>query len=756
MQTATFFGGWVRERRRELQLTQKKLARLLGCAPVTVQKIEEGRRRPSPLLAEGLAKHLEIEPQDLGRFLRLARAEPPVPRALPGRTLTPASSLPVAATALLGREEELALIKQKLLAAQPRLLTLTGPPGVGKTRLALQLGHELKEAFADGVRFVPLAPLERPELVLPTLARSLGLSEGGSGLPARLQKHLGDRQILLVLDNFEHLLEAVVGLSGLLEGCPGLRVLATSRQALRLYGEQEWPLEPLALPGPGNPAANPAVRLLVERVQAFDPAFTLDPHSASAVADIVTHLDGLPLALELAAGRLRYLSPGELASQLRMKPLAALGSGPRDWPQRQQTMAGAIAWSYERLEAPLQRVFRHLGVFVGGFDLAAATEVAGASQGDLEALLDAYLIRREGGRFYLLEILRTYALEQLSAEELEAARAAHFQHYLARLEAHPVEDMDWLEAEMGNLRAALQRVLERGEARPALRMLRQSFWFLEVRGYQREGLSWMREALALPGEVEPELRIHMLNRAATMAWQVGDFETVDSWLDIALGLSRAERLTHWEAHILMHRGRVEIERGHYHAALRVLEEALRASRREGSPNLIASTLLQLAYAQLLLGNLEAAGAFTQAGLEVCREVGNSFWEPLLLDIRAQLAMKRGEHAAARSDLLRALSLSEHSLLLTRVLVSLGEALGADPEAGHEQVLQAARLWGAVEAEREAKGLPFSVPDQARLANSVRQAKTRASDLEWNLAWASGRSLSLREALEYARLLEREY
>ncbi len=745
-------GNWIRERRKELWLTQKKLARLVGCAPVTIQKIEEGYRRPSAVVAESLAQHLEIEATDLERFLRLATTSPTVSRASSAAKM-PANQVPLPLTALIGREAELASLSEILLHAPTRLLTLTGSPGMGKTRLALQLAQELSHGFADGIYFVPLAALDNPEQVMPSVIRRLGLVDGGiQSRVSRLQTFLRDKKLLLILDNFEHLLTAAPALSGLLEQCSGLRVLATSRTALRLYGEQEWSLEPLPLPKTVHFTDNPAVRLFLERVRAFDPKFKLNPHNANAIVEIVTRLEGLPLALELAAVRLRHASPEELATQLRNQVLAALGAGPIDHPERQRTLQGAIAWSYERLEERLKRIFRHIGIFVGGFDSAATLSICEARDTDLHTLLDGHLIQRDGERYTLFETLREYALEQLIVhQELEAARGVHLEYCLEASLKHEDIDLNWFESEIGNLRATLRWAIDNVKTKEALQLALRLRWFWETKGYQREGLEWFKAVLVLPGEVEPELRFFALHGGSTMAWESGVFEPCQVWLSEAIALSRKSKNVNWEALILMHQGKVSIKQGKYQESLEVLEAALTLSRQLNDPWLLSATLFQLADAFLALRNHDKAQKLAEEALAICRQHPGFFWEPLLLQIYGVLILERNDFPNAQSILSQALTLAiklEYKGVIIEALAKFAASLTA-PEFEEVTLLRAARLWGTVEATREINGYQWAPADGERIEHWTDKARKRVPDLEWNLAWISGRAMTLPEALEYA-------
>ena len=742
------FGEWVRAQRKSLWLTQKKLARLVGCAPVTIQKIEEGYRRPSPPVAGALAQHLEIAEEELQQFLHSARTTPitartPVIKGPSSTFNSVQDGLPVPPQSLIGRDETLLSLQQSLLLPSLRLITLTGPPGVGKTRLAVQVASELRREFGGRLSFVPLAPLDEHEQVLPTINRRLGLADSGAATPAELLiRFLRGRHLLLVLDNFEHLLGAAPLLGNVLEACPGLRVLVTSRTALRLSGEQEWPLEPLA--------HGPATQLFAERVRAFDPSFVLNAQILPYVTEIVHRLDGLPLAIELAAVRLRYGSPEILATRLRTELLGSLGSGPVDGPVHQHTLQSAIAWSYERLDPRLQQVFRQLGVFVGGWDAEAAETVAGADSIDLESLLDGHLIRQGGQmRFAFLETLRAFALERLiEHHEAAAVGDAHQLHFLTAALAHQHTELDWFEAEVGNLRAALRTQLDSGQAEAALKLALGIHWFWETRGYQREGLEWFRVILAQSAQVIPSLRLSGLNTGSTMAWQTGHFDLSRTWLTEALALSRLIGDMQWEASLLMHQGKVELEQGCYEQAQHVLARALKIARELALPLLVCPILLQMADGRLSEGKLEDAQELADGGLALCQDYPGLLWEAPLLQVIALVALERGQAPLARRHLIQALRLAfgiEHRMQLTLFLTDFAATLTA-PDASRADLRRAATLWSCAEATRNYSGYGWSVAFVKRFEWWTSQAQQRLSKADWTLAWEAGQTLHLQQAV----------
>ncbi|PYE53179.1 ATP-binding protein [Deinococcus yavapaiensis] len=758
----TSVGSWVRARRVALDLSQKRLAKLLGCSPVTVQKIEEGRRRPSPVLAEALAKHLDLAEEQVAPFLLLARTAPPVPRVAPAAVSS--EPLPAPLTPLIGRVEELVALTGYLQYGERRLVTLTGPPGVGKTRLGLEAARALVSTVGE-VRFVPLASLSDPARAWPEVARRLKLSDAGRK-PAldRLAAHWQERPALLVLDNFEHLLDAAPGLVALMERAPALRILVTSREALRVTGEQVWPLEPLALPASGKRSlsallACPAVALFVDRAHAIAPHFTLAESDAEHVAEIVARLDGLPLALELASARAGHLRPAELAEQLRATPFAPLGDGPRDAPARQRTLHAAIAWSYERLPPDLQCCFRHLGVMAGRFTAKAAASVARAGLKDFDKLLAAHLVGRDLTKegYELLETLRAFALDRLVDQgELEAAAAAHARYFLEEFcapQGVTMEDNAALEGEVDNLRAALRWFIDQRDSEAASRLAVNLRWFWETRGLQREGLEWFEAALALPGEVEVELRLQTIFSASTLAWQLGLFEQAVTVLLAGLDLTRASSQPVWERRLLFTLGRVEVEQGHADNALAPLQRALELCQgQEGNGVDYAGTLFQLADAHLSLGKVEQARVLAEQGLAVCLAEPGMFWEQHLQTLLGEVALHEGDTKSALACLTLALNLSEraqHTRPLTLLLAVVARAIavfGEEPESP----LIAARLWSAVATYREAAGLPLAVAHRVRIDAAIAQARARAPQSRWHDAWMEGMSWDLAKTVERAR------
>ncbi|HEY3079985.1 MAG TPA: LuxR C-terminal-related transcriptional regulator [Chloroflexota bacterium] len=453
----------------------------------------------------------------------------------------PRHNLPAQPSALVDRERELALACRLLRAEGGRLVTLLGPGGVGKTRLAIAVAEALLPGFPDGAWLVDLASVGEPGLVVRAIAGALVVGEaGGPGAIESLRRHLRNRRLLLVLDNCEHLLAAMPEVGELLGDCRGLTILATSREPLRLRWERRLPVPPLALADPRGDRspdmllASPAVALFVERARAVRPDFALDETNGQTVAELCARLDGLPLAIELAAAQSDALPPAALLTRLK-RHLPLPGAGPADGPSRHRTLAAAIGWSYDLLDAPARELFRRMGVFAGGWSPAAAEAVIGQPGLDaldgLLALVDKGLVRPAGQaigrpRFGMLETIRQFALERMDeADELAEVRRRHAQHYLALAERAAPEGrgpprsawFDRLEREHDNLRAALRWAAEQGDAETELRLGAALWRFWDARGHVREGIDWLEDALARPLHGSDGPRAAALEGAGTLA-----------------------------------------------------------------------------------------------------------------------------------------------------------------------------------------------------------------------------------------------
>jgi predicted ATPase/class 3 adenylate cyclase len=565
------------------------------------------------------------------------------------------NNLPLQPTPFIGREQEVAAGATLLRREEVRLVTLTGPGGAGKTRLGLQMAAEVSEAFPAGVFFVNLAPLSDPAHVLPAIAQVLEVRETGErSLFEHLTAKMRDKCLLLVLDNFEQVAPAAVQVAALLPSCPKLKILATSRMALHVRAEQEFAVPPLALPDlkhlPNLVALSQyeSVALFIQQAQAVKPDFTVTNATAPAIAEICVRLDGLPLAIELAAARSKLLPPEALLTRLGQR-LAVLTGGARDVPARQQTLRATIAWSYHLLDAQEQQLFRELTIFVGGCSLEAIAAVctiprAGDEQmmiDQLASLIDKSLAQQteqEGRepRFLLLETIREYGLEALTASgELEATRQAHAEYYCHQADqAEPElvgpQTAAWLERldrEQGNLRAAMQWVLEPAQTgRDPERALRlghalREFW--GVRGLYREGWAFLEQALAANLDAATVVRARVLITAADFTSELGDAERGEALCQESLSLSRAlgdtrgiiDSLTYLES-ISGWNG------GHRGQSLPLVEEGLTLARDLGDPEIIAWGLSTLGDRLYAVGKYTEGLARYAEGLSLFRGLGN--------------------------------------------------------------------------------------------------------------------------------------
>jgi predicted ATPase/DNA-binding CsgD family transcriptional regulator len=717
---------------------------------------------------------------------------------------------PLPLTPIVGREREAAALRDLLLGRAARLVTLTGPGGVGKTRLAIEVAATLDTGF-DTVAFVPLAPVGDAGLVAVTVARAVGLEVSDETAAGALSAHLRAGTTLLILDNLEHLPAAGPLLVELLGAAPGLTVLATSRALLRVSGEQLFPVPPLTLPDPG-PLPPPAtlerfgaVRLFLDRARAVRPAFVVDDQNAGDVVEICRRLDGLPLAIELAAARISLFPPHALLGRLTSR-LELLTDGAQDQPERLRSLRAGIAWSYDLLSPGEQRLFRRLAVFAGGCTLAAAEAVdpggAPATLDLVAALVDRSLLQPAPAgagepRFAMLESVRAYATERLEAgDEATEARRAHAAWFRALAEhAEPglrgPDQQRWrdvLEADLDNLRAALAWTLTSADPEDAdqgVLLVGALWYFWFQRGLTGEARRWL--ALALARAPSGQARARALLGAGTLAWRQGDLAAAHTLLEESAGLWRgvddrgglAEALhvlghvrfdqhDHQAARELFEEGLQEYRRAGdtigglpllgdlglvaYHegedaTADGILRESLALYREHGLKDRVAGALNLLGDLAQLAGDHEQAAARYQESLALWRELHGTPGIASALHKLGQVSRSTHDLATATERLAESLTLQRDLGNRQGIAECLAGLAGTAADSGHPR--RAARLLAASTALLDAIGVPLAPVDQAALARDLDATRERLGAAAWERAWAEGLALSAEAAVALA-------
>ena len=697
---------------------------------------------------KALVDELGIEPGEALRKLERAilaqdpSLEPPVTGMSPRR-------LPTPATPLLGRERELAALADVVRDDTTRLVTLTGTGGIGKTRLGLELVQRLAPEFQHGAAVTPLATTRDPALVARAILDTLEIPEVGQDADELLAKTLADSELLLLVDNFEQVLPAAATIAQLLAGAPGVKVIVTSRAPLHVAAEREYPVPPLA--------DDEAAELFVSRAQAADPNFELSEKNAAAVAELCARLDGLPLAIELAAARTKLLPPATLLSRLGNR-LELLAEGRRDAPHHQQTLRMTFDWSYDLLDQNAQRLFAQLAVFAGGCTLASAEAVCdGAVLETLGALVDESLVRRRDTRFSMLEIVREYALERLSdSGESEEVRRRHLAYFVELAEeANPAlskgdDQIEWfarLEDEHDNLRAALAFALYSGDASSALRLGVGIRRFWQIHGYLAEGREGLEAAIALAPDEPSELRADAFNMIGILAAEQGEWDTSRANFNAALDDARAVESTRVISSALVNLGNMAAYSRDLDAARYLYKESIEYFESLGDLRGQALAKENIGLMALTADDVPEAVSWLRAALELAREAGDDRETAAAARSLAAATIELGESAQA-SELL------SESLALARELGEThGIAICLDTYAGlattTEEPERAAMLFGASDAVRTSIGAQRQPDAQILYDRWLARTLARLDTSEYSKHYEDGRQLTLDQACALA-------
>lgn len=680
--------------------------------------------------------------------------------------------LPAQVTSFVGREHEIGEVKRLLASA--RLLTLTGPGGVGKTRLATQAAAQLSDAdgFEHGIFFVDLAPVSQPEHVGRVIAEALGvMASAGQPISQILENHLRTKKLLLLLDNFEHLLQAAPLVSDLLSAAPDLRVLGTSREALSLYGEQEYSVPPLRLPDlsaqPSSLTDHEAVALFVQRAQSVKPDFILTDEDAPWVAEICVRLDGLPLAIELAAAQVKLFHPQALLGQMERR-FTALKAGPRGLPERQRTLRGAIDWSYELLDEVEKALFARLSVFQGGRTIEAVEVVCCHDLSPdvldgLASLLNKNLLRIDEGpegepRFTMLETIHEYARERLEdSGEAEDTRRRHAEYFTAlanRAEPHTrggTDQLHWLrrlEAEHENLRTAYRWCLERGEVELRLRLVGSLGHFWWRQGHFAEGKQWTEGALEVIEDAPPDVRACVLTAAGRVSFYLDDPATSKRVLGEALALYRdlgARRDIGWT---LIHLTMPSVgRRDEYEDAVALGEEGLALLREADDKPGIAQALTNLGELARLQEDLPRARKAYEEALSVARETGDRLREAIVMVNLGLAAQHEGGAERAHALFQQSLTLALEIRHLVLKVDSIAYSAGASGALGH--LKRAAKLFGAAESLYDTYGFGMQAGDLPEWESIRAAVREQLNEATFNAQLEDGQAMSLEEAIAYA-------
>jgi len=763
------FGHWLKIRRKALDLTRGDLAKKIGYSVSALRKIESDERRPSKQFAEFLADALEIPEGEQPVFMKIARGErsiegmkssPPLPDfSLLQSSQTFSPHIPIPLSPLIGRESELGAVRQMLGDPQCRLITLVGPGGIGKTRLAIEAAHNQSSVFMHGTAFVSLASVNSINLIIPAIANALNFKFHGTGdSKKQLLNYLREKHIFLILDNLEHLLEGVEIIGAMIEHAPQIKVLCTSREQLKLHGEWVFEIRGLSVPESEDIydiEKYNAVTLFLECAQRTRTGFILRPENQSPIVRICQLVEGMPLAIELAATWVRILSCKEILQEIE-RGIDFLAASVRDLPERHRSMQAVFDHSWKLLSEEEKRALSRLSVFHGGFTRDTGEKVAGATLTLLFELVAKSLVQGRGEKRYTLhELVRQYAFAQLHAVgEVDQMRMAHLRAFVDLAEVAEPELtgselsrwLAYLETEHDNLRAALRWAIDSGDAESSLRLTGALWRFWHLHSHFAEGSQWLEQALQVAGLQAPAaLRAKALNGAGFLAFYQNHFDQSIHWLEECLAMqSHMNELDIANAQLTF--AMVSQEESNFSRAWELYEQALQSFRRLNDENGILRTLNAQGTLAYDMADFDAADRLFGEVLALARKGNDKDNMAVALVNLGWTAALRGDDKA--SDLCReALALihdlgSKYRIAFCLEGIAAGIALSGQPR-------RAMRLFGAANALRETIGALPSGANARYLEVMLQPARDALPEAAFVSAWAEGEAMPLEQAIECA-------
>ena len=777
------FGNWLKLKRKALDLTREQLAERVGYSAATIRKIEDEERHPSAQVVERLAEVFRIPQNERTDFLRFARGDwsfAPVDteEERPWRTSgkSPRSNIPATTTSLIAREKEIALVREYLSKDDIRLVTLMGPPGIGKTRLSIEVARASLHDFPDGVFFVALAPLEDPNLIASAIAQALGfLGVKNISTLEQLKQGIADKHVLLVLDNCEHLIEAVALLaSDLLSACSHLKILATSRESLRIPGEWLYAVPAFDLPTDRSSlelesaSKYPALTLFAERARAVRSDFSLNADNLETVAAICARLDGLPLVIELIAARMRLMTPQALLDRLSGQ-FVLTADGMRAASERQKTLRNAIDWSYKLLPPEEQKLFAYLSVFSGSFTLEVVEALFSRDVTEkllpnlIALLLDKSLLKLAhdpedpaAARYTMLVTIREYARECL--QEMGArtqVRNAHLAYFLdlaekANKELRGRNQVEWqthLNVVRDDLRAALDWAIETEQTESALHMARNLHWFWFVLGDHTEGRQWLGRVLSMPDvSKHPAPYAEALTQMAHHTWVQSGVEPAKPYAELALTLAREHDDRHNIARALAQQGLLLVLEDHFTTGQVVLEESKTLFQELGDEWGYAHVVIALALGSFRQGDVVTAISLHEEALRLFRNLGEKYFEAVALRFIGILKSRQGDASGGLAALRESLHLAQQQnskFEISVILAWFGEAAQRKGNCDRAVCLYCA-----------GKGLAASIAawlqeDELNFENDLAPCRAALGESAFAAAVEQGRLMTMEQAISYA-------